>query len=160
MWSRPTSSPGGPDRGIRIKSATGRGGVIENMRFDNFVIESPTQEAIEITSLYHDKAEGRAAGAPGEPVSALTPVFRNLAFSSITIANANQVASIEGLPQMAIQQLRFTDVVATGAAGFVCDHAADVELRGVRIDAKSGKPFVLNDVHGMRIDGVPQQPSP
>jgi polygalacturonase len=146
--------------GIRIKSAMGRGGVIEDMRFDNFVIEGATQEAIEITSLYHDKGEGRAAGAPDEPASALTPVFRNLAFSSITIANANQVASIEGLPRMAIQQLRFTDVVATGAAGFVCDHAADVELRGVRIDAKSGKPFVFNDVHGMRIDGVPQQPSP
>ena len=146
--------------GIRIKSAMGRGGVIENMRFDNFVIEDATQEAIEITSLYHDKGEGRAAGMPGEPVSALTPVFRNLAFSSITIANANQVASIEGLPRMAIQQLRFTDVVANGAAGFVCDHAADVELRGVRIDAKSGKPLVLNDVHGMRIDGVPQQAAP
>ena len=29
----------GTDRGIRIKSTRGRGGVLENIRFDNWVIE-------------------------------------------------------------------------------------------------------------------------
>jgi polygalacturonase len=147
--------------GVRIKSMLGRGGVIENMRFDNFVIENPTIEAIEISALYQDKAQGQISeSAPGEPVSDRTPIFRNLAFSNMTIANANQVASIEGLAQMAIQRLRFTDVIATGAKGFVCEHAEDIEMRGVRIDAKSGKPLVLNDVHGLRIDGVPQPSVP
>jgi hypothetical protein len=147
--------------GVRIKSMLGRGGVIENMRFDNFVIEEPTMEAIEITAYYHDKTEDRdSKNATAQQISDRTPIFRNLAFSNMTIANANQVASIEGLAQMAIQRLRFTDVIATGAKGFVCEHAEDIEMRGVRIDAKSGKPLVLNDVHGLRIDGVPQPSVP
>ena len=151
----------GTDRGIRIKSMLGRGGVIENMRFDNFVIEDPTVVAIEITALYHDKTDSNGAvRSSNEEVSERTPVFRNLAFSNLTIVNAIQVATIEGLAKMPIRQLRFTDVVATGAAGFACDHAADVELQGVRIDVKSGKPFVFKDVRDLRVDGVPQPPSP
>jgi len=142
----------GTDRGIRIKSMLGRGGVIENMRFDNFVIEDATAAAIEVTALYQDKREA--------PSSDRTPVFRNLAFSNLTIVNAKQVATIEGLPQKDIEQIRFTDIVAGGGTGFVCAHAEDVELRGVRIEAKSGKPFVFTHVRGLKIDGVPQPAAP
>jgi polygalacturonase len=142
----------GTDRGIRIKSMIGRGGVIENMRFDNFVVEDAKVVAIEITALYHN--------VPDEPFSERTPVFRNLSFSNLTIVNAKQVASIEGLAQKPIERLRFTDVVASGSAGFLCSFASNVDLLGVQVDAKSGKPFVLNHVRDMKIDGVPQPPAP
>jgi polygalacturonase len=136
----------GTDRGIRIKSMRGRGGIIENMRFDNFVIEDAAVEAIEITGLYHDD--------PAEPFSARTPVFRNLAFSNITIVNAEQVASIEGLAEKPIGQLRFTDITATGKLGFLCSDAKDVTLRDVRVEATSGRPFVFTRVQDLRIDGA------
>jgi polygalacturonase len=56
----------GTDRGIRIKSTRGRGGLLENIRFDNWVIEDTPDPAIEITNYY--------TRAPEEPVSARTPV--------------------------------------------------------------------------------------
>jgi polygalacturonase len=132
--------------GIRIKSERGRGNTIENMRFDNFVIEGSTKDAIEITALYQNE--------PAEPFSDRTPVFRNLAFSNLTIVGAAQVASIHGLPEKALEQLRFTDVTATGAAGFVCDHSSDVELHQVRVGAESGSAFVFDLVDGLELDGV------
>jgi polygalacturonase len=146
----------GTDRGIRIKSQRGRGGVVENVRCDNFVIEDARSQAIEITTLYSEM--------PPEPLSERTPVFRNFAFSNITIVNARQVASIEGLPEKAIDGLRFTDIVASGRVGFLCDHATGVELRGVRVNASSGSAFVFETVQNLTLDdvtsGTPQKSSP
>jgi polygalacturonase len=133
-------------RGIRIKSERGRGNTIENLRFDNFVIDGATEEAIEITALYQDE--------PAEPFSERTPIFRNIAFSNVTIVDAAQVASIHGLPEKALGQLRFTDITATGRAGFICDHSADVELHGVRVDASSGSAFAFEHVQGLQLDRV------
>jgi len=142
----------GTDRGIRIKSMRGRGGVIENMRFDNFVIEDATVEAIEITGLYHD--------GPAEKVSERTPIFRNIALSNITIVNAAQVASIEGLAESALSQLRFSDIMATGKVGFLCRDADQVALRDVQVTATSGQPFVFTRVRDLKVDGIRQPASP
>ncbi len=132
--------------GIRIKSERGRGNTVENMRFDNFVIDHPTKEAIEVTAFYENE--------PPEPFSNRTPVFRNLAFSNLTIVGAAQVASIHGLPEKAFEELRFVDITATGDAGFVCDQANDVELHDVRVGAGSGSAFVFASVRGLELDGV------
>jgi polygalacturonase len=132
--------------GIRIKSMRGRGNVVENLRFDNFVIDGATVDAIEITTLYRS--------LPEEAFSDRTPVFRNFAFSNLTITHARQVASIQGLPEKAIEQLRFTDITATGGAGFLCDHSLDVELHNVRVDAASGSAFVFDRVEALELDGL------
>jgi hypothetical protein len=136
----------GTERGIRIKSMRGRGNTVENLRFDNFVIDEATEEAIEITTLYRDE--------PAEPFSERTPVFRNFSFSNLTIVHAAQVASIHGLPEKALEQLRFSDITASGTTGFICDHSSDVELHDVRVDTVSGKAFVFDKVLGLELTGV------
>jgi polygalacturonase len=143
----------GTDRGIRLKSNRGRGGVIENVRFENFVIEDATASAVEITALYSDD-HGRIT-ATGHP-----PLFRNLAFSGLTIVNARQVADIEGIPERAIENFRFSDVNATGSAGFTCRYAGEIELRDVRVEAASGPAFLFEHVRGLKIDGVAQPAVP
>jgi polygalacturonase len=135
--------------GIRIKSMRGRGNVVENLRFDNFVINSATVDAIEITTLYRDQ--------PQEAFSNRTPIFRNFAFSNLTIVNAKQVASIQGLPEKAVEQLRFSDITASGHTGFLCDHTLDIELHNVRVDTASGSAFVFDKVNGLELEGVGTQ---
>ena len=136
----------GTERGIRIKSMRGRGNTVENLRFDNFVIDDATEEAIEITTLYRDE--------PVEPLSERTPIFRNFAFSNLTIVHASQVASIHGLPEKSIEQLRFSDIMASGVTGFICDHSTEVELHDVRVDTASGNAFVFEKVTGLELDDV------
>ena len=138
----------GTDRGIRIKSMRGRGGIVENVNCDNFVIEDAPAEAIEITTYY---AGGKS---PQQPVSDATPVFRNFTFSHITIINAHQVASVEGLPEKPIEAIRFNDIRATGGAGFTCSEANDVELRSVRVDAAAGGAFTFEKTHDLVLDDV------
>ena len=142
--------------GIRIKSMRGRGNVVENLRFDNFAINAAEVNAVEITTLYNRQ--------PAEAFSDRTPIFRNFAFSNLTITNAKQVASIQGLPEKAVEQLRFTDIAAGGQKGFLCDHASDVELHNVRVDAESGSAFAFAQVQDLELAGVtsgsPQAGSP
>jgi len=132
--------------GVRIKSQRGRGGVVENVRCSNFVIEDASMEAIEITTLYSQM--------PPEPFSVRTPIFRNFAFSNMTIVNAHQVASIHGLPEKDVEGLRFSDITASGKVGFLCDHAAGIELHDVSVDASSKSAFVFDTVRGVVLDNV------
>jgi polygalacturonase len=142
----------GTDTGIRIKSMRGRGGVLENFRFDNWVIEDAQKQAFEITMRY--------ARTPDAPVSEKTPLFRNFSYSNITIINAHQITSLEGLPERSVEQLRFTDINATGDIGFIADHASDVELHHVRIAAKTGNALEFTSSSNVVLDDVNPRSAP
>lgn len=136
----------GTDTGIRIKSQRGRGGVLENFRFDNWVIEDAQKTAFEITMRYGRTTE--------EPVSPRTPLFRNFGFSNISVINARKIAAVEGLPERSVEQVRFVDVTANGRVGFIADHATGIELHHVDITAESGNPLSFDTSSGIVLDDV------
>jgi len=136
----------GTDRGIRIKSTRGRGGVLENIRFDNWVIEDSRYAAIQVTNYY--------TNAPQEPVSARTPVFRNIAISHVTISRCPVAVTVDGLPEMPVEGLRLADIVAGAKEGLRAHDALGLELHNVRIDAESGPPFLIRDSRQVDLDGV------
>jgi polygalacturonase len=136
----------GTDRGIRIKSTRGRGGVLENIRFDNWVIEDTPNPAIEVTNYY--------TRAPSEPVSVRTPIFRNIAISNVTINRCKTAVSIEGLPEMPVEGLRLSDIVANAKEGLRAFNTTGLELHNVRINPESGIPFLIRDSTQLDLDGV------
>lgn len=136
----------GTDRGIRIKSGRARGGVIENIRFDNWIIEDTPNPAIEVTNYY--------TRVPDEPVSERTPIFRNIVISGVTVNRCRTAVSIEGLPEMPIEGLRLSDVVANAREGLRAFNTTGLELRNVRINAENGIPFLLRDSANLDLDGV------
>ena len=136
----------GTDRGIRIKSTRGRGAVIENIRFDNWIIEDTPNPAIEVTNYY--------TRAPQEPVSERTPVFRNIAISNVTVNRCRTAVNIEGLPEMPVEGLRLSDVVAHAHEGLRAFNTKGLELHNVRIDAETGIPFLIRDSVALDLDGI------
>jgi len=136
----------GTDRGIRIKSTRGRGAVIENIRFDNWVIEDTPDPAIEVTNYY--------TRAPEEPVSERTPVFRNIAISHVTVNRCRTAVSIEGLPEMPVEGLRLSDVIANAHEGLRAFNTKGLELHNVRINVETGIPFLIRDSVGLDLDGI------
>jgi hypothetical protein len=136
----------GTDRGIRLKTQRGRGAVVENIRFDNWVIIDAPREAIHITSNY--------SRMPEEPKSERTPVFRNISISNVTVVNARQVVGIAGLSEQAIEQVRISDLKGTGRIGLVCDRADDLELHDVRIDATEGPAFAFTNSRRLLLDNL------
>jgi len=136
----------GTDRGIRLKTQRGRGAVIENVRFDNWVIIDAPKEAIHITSNY--------SRTDPAPKSETTPTFRNIAISNITVVNAEQVVGIAGLAEQAIEQVRISDLKGNGKTGLTCDTADDVELHDVRIDAQQGPAYRFTNSRRLLLDNV------
>ncbi|MGA2145395.1 MAG: glycoside hydrolase family 28 protein [Bryobacteraceae bacterium] len=136
----------GTDRGIRIKSGRGRGGTYENIRFSNWVIEDTPYPAIEVTNYY--------TRVPAEPVSERTPRFRNIAIEGVTVNRCRTAVSIEGLPEMPIEGLRLTDVVASAKEGLRAFNTVGLELHSVRIDAETGVPFLIRDSKQLDLDGI------
>jgi hypothetical protein len=132
----------GTDRAVRIKSTRGRGGIVENIRFNNFVVEN-VKEPIYITSFY--------TYTDLEPVSERTPIFRDIVISNFTIKNCPYTAKIFGLPEMPVQRLRVTDVTASTEEGFICNGVEGLELHNVEVNAGKGAPFRLSNCKNVEL---------
>jgi hypothetical protein len=142
----------GTEIGIRIKSGRSRGGVVENLRFDNWIIDHPLKDGILVTNYY--------VRIPEEPVSERTPVFRDISISNVTVSGAPVVAEIQGLPEMPIAGLRLTDVTGSGKRGVQAFNTRGLELHGVRIDAQEGPPFLIRDSSDLELDRVDAAQAP
>ncbi len=138
------------ENGIRIKSRRGRGGVVEDLRFDNWTMEH-VGVGIVVTSYY---VMGGETGTKEEPVSERTPVFRNIGISNVTITGAKKVADIDGLPEMPITALRLTDVVGSGSIGLTARYTDALELRNVQVNADRGPAFAIEHAANLELDGL------
>ncbi len=141
----------GTQMGVRLKSRRGRGGGIENVRFDHWVMDDVGQ-AINVTSYYLMEGEVRR-DAP-EPVSRTTPVFRDIAISEMSIRRARVAVDIQGLPEMPVEGLRLSGITAHAKTGLKAADTSGLELRDVRIEAESGPAFQIRDARELTLDNV------
>lgn len=137
----------GTDRGIRIKSARGRGGVVEDIRVDNIVMKNIKEEAI-ILDLFYDKENA------AEPVSERTPIFRNIHISNVTGGNVNKAGFVRGISEMPIQNISFSDINMDAKEGFTVNTASDIEFHDVKVDASMGSSFKISNSKNLILDNV------
>ncbi|MGH7993871.1 MAG: glycoside hydrolase family 28 protein [Limisphaerales bacterium] len=140
----------GTQIGVRIKSRRGRGGVVEDVRFDNWTMEN-VGIGINVTSYYLMEGETKTSE---EPVSARTPVFRNIAISHMTLNHARTAIDVEGLPEMPIFGLRISDIIASAKIGMRGSFTDALELRDVQVNADTGPAFLVTDSRESELDGV------
>ncbi len=119
----------GTDRGIRIKTTRGRGGVVEDIRVSNIVMKNIGQQAIVLDMEY--------AKAPEEPVSERTPRFRNIRLSNIT-AYTKEAMYVNGLKEMPVSEISLNDVVFEAERGITLKNAADISFSNVRVNTQTG----------------------
>ena len=135
----------GTDRGIRIKTARGRGGIVEDIRVDNIIMKNIRDQAVVMDMEY--------AKVNVEPVSSRTPQFRNIRFSNIT-AFTKQALFINGLAEMPVSQISFTDVVFEAETGVVIKNASDVIFNQVRVNVKKGAALSATQVQRIDINNL------
>jgi polygalacturonase len=145
------------ENGARIKSERGRGGVVEDVRFDNWTMEN-VGHAIVVTSYYTMEGEKRTGE---QPVAKTTPVFRNIAMSHMTIDGAKTLIDIEGLPEMPIRTLHISDVIGTGDVGMNATYTDGLELHDVQLNPASGPAFTVTHSNNLELDDVSaRKPAP
>ncbi|WP_321285602.1 glycoside hydrolase family 28 protein [uncultured Sunxiuqinia sp.] len=135
----------GTDRGIRIKSTRGRGGVVEDIRVSNIIMKGIRKEAIKLNMFYSKTA--------AEPVSERTPSFRNIHFSNIT-GEAHQAGFLLGLDELKIKNITFNDIQLKGEKGFSIEDAENIEFHNVKVDTQDGPSVMATDSKNLIIDNV------
>lgn len=134
----------GTDRGIRLKTVRGRGGVVEDIRVDNIIMKNIGEQAIVLDMEY-------ATSAP-ELVSERTPQFRNIRLSNIT-AYTNEAMYINGLDEMPVSEISLHDVVFEAERGITIKNANDIQLHNVRVNTKQGSALKVYNTQRLLISG-------
>jgi polygalacturonase len=103
----------GTDRGIRIKSRRGRGGVVEDIRVNNMIMKKVITP-FALNEYYHCGPGGKEPAVWDKrphPVDHTTPVLRRIHFSNITAREVSATAGfLYGLPEMPITDVSFANV--------------------------------------------------
>ncbi|AEH38999.1 glycoside hydrolase family 28 protein [Halopiger xanaduensis] len=155
------------DRGVRIKTQRDRGGVVEDLRFDNIVmrrIASP----FTINGYYFTPLDSEP-----EPVDEGTPMVRNVTFSNITARNVETAGFFAGLPEQYFEGIEFDNVridatrpldatdldpaMASGyeqTHGLFCKSIADISFNDVRIRTADGPAMRFVDTESVTVDGL------
>jgi polygalacturonase len=138
--------------GIHLKSRRGRGGVVENIRFDNWTMENVGQ-AITISDAGY-QMEGEAPDPGAGSVTVRTPSFRNIAISHVTINGAQGLIDVSGISEMPTMGVRISDVVGTGRRGLTGAYTNDLELHNVQLNVESGPAFQMTHSTNLEFDDV------
>ena len=121
----------GTDVGLRFKSARGRGGVVKDIWCDHIYMKDIVTYGV-IFNLYYMGVAATDMSKDGDsdiqPVDETTPEFRDFYFSDITCAGAEQAVFINGLPEMPVRNVAFSNSNFTADKGVETHYYENVTL--------------------------------
>jgi len=154
------------DCGIRIKSDRGRGGLVENLVYQNLRMTdvgfpiliygaylATDRQYRDLTRL----TPAIAGSYPAEPVAPKTPIFRHLTFRNITATAqpGHRAGLIWGLPEVPVSDLVLQDVTITADLPFGLFNVDGVKLINTTIKTPEGvSPFAEQNARIERSSGA------
>jgi polygalacturonase len=146
-------------RGLRIKAARGRGGIVEHIRASNIVMRG-IGTAFTLSMFYQDwkgslTLDGfyKGSGIKIEDVSEETPIFRNIHFSNISVSDADVVAEIRGLPEMPVQDINFANIEVTSSdEGMMVYQVRGILLDNVVVNSRYSPALIAREIEDVEIE--------
>ena len=143
----------GTDRGIRLKSRRGRGGVVENIRVSNLIMEGVLCPFT--MNLYYfcngGVGDTTVSDKHARPVDAGTPAFRGIHFSHISAVDVKIAAGFfYGLAEMPLEDISLSDISIALSAG--AEPAYPEMAEEIPRLAQAG--FFVRNARNMRFDHV------
>jgi polygalacturonase len=127
----------GTDRGIRIKTMRGRGGLVEDIRVSNISMFNIVEEGILITLRYQTTNP--------EPLSERTPAVNNIQLSGINIRGAKRPVAIFGLEERDVSEVSFDNICSFSDKGVILENSSGIFFHNVRMEIKQGSPLEAKD---------------
>jgi polygalacturonase len=127
----------GTDRGLRIKSMRGRGGIIENVFYENVRHQDIRLMVVELTTFY--------ASSTLKPKTETPPTIRNIHVKNVSARGAKQAIDIVGLPELPIRDVSFEAVDIVAEQGLNCVDCENVSFKNTKLTSPSGAAFKVQD---------------
>ncbi len=125
----------GTDRGIRIKTARGRGDAIENI-------------ILIIMPRYNPRY-------PAFPLTRMTPRIRNINFKNITCVDAEKNAIwIQGLPEMPIESITMEGINVKSEQRILMIDAAAILIKDIDVETKDDVIFNFDNCSNIIIENM------
>lgn len=143
----------GTDVGLRFKSTRGRGGVVENIYISDIdMINIPT-ETIRFNLFYggnspvleeDQSAEDEARDEQPQPVTELTPSFKNITIKNIRAIASKKAAFFMGLPEMNLKNVSLENAVFQTKEGITAIDADGLTLTNVKVISQDAALTLYN----------------
>lgn len=151
----------GTDVGLRFKSTRGRGGVVENIFIsDIFMTDIPSQ-AISFDLYYGGKSIAETLAEGGNtvstklvPVNEETPQFKNISIKNITIKGAQQAVFLQGLPEMNLENIEISNIIAKAEKGFSIIDANGIKISNAQLDIKAKNAFEIYNTKNLSLKNM------
>jgi polygalacturonase len=166
----------GTDRGIRIKSRRGRGGIVEDIRVSNLIMDGVLCP-FTMNLYYHIGERGNAHISDKSPrsVNDGTPRLRRIHFSHITAREVKHAAGfLYGLAEMPLEDISLSDISISisdeaesgypemaddipsmSQAGFFIRNARRIRLEHVEVTGQRGPAYNIDDSTEIEIIPAP-----
>ncbi|MFB6344009.1 glycoside hydrolase family 28 protein [Saccharicrinis sp. FJH62] len=151
----------GTDVGLRFKSNRGRGGVVENIYISDIKMADIPTNAISFNLYYGGKSVsemledgGPQTAAETYPVTEETPQFKNIFMKDITVKGAQQAVYVQGLPEMNVENVSFTDMILEAEKGILLIDSKDISFDNVDLYTPAKNAVEIYNCKNVNADGL------
>lgn len=137
----------GTKRGIRIKSARGRGGVVEKVTVENVTMHNIESEAIVFDMGYASKNSVI-------PTTDTAPTFRDITLRNIQCTYANTALEITGLPESPLREVVFEKINIKARNGIEASYLQNARFDDILIEAKDHPAILFEQSKSILFEGV------
>jgi len=118
---------------VRFKSQPSRGGVVEDITYENYTLNG-ARTAFDFNMAWR-------MVAPIAPPAKVLPVVRNVKIINLH-GTVDSAGGISGLPDSPILGVKFENCHLTAQRGLVLSNTRDVDTAGLKIEVQTGEPIV------------------
>ncbi len=149
----------GTDVGLRFKSVRGKGGLIEKIYIENIQMRAIAREAV-LFDMYYEQgnpeqlATEKSDSKKIEPITKLTPCFRNFSIKNIVCTGASRAVLINGLPEMPVKDISFENVSISAQKGILCIDVDSITFKNSAILPEKGTIVTLKHSQNMNFSSI------
>lgn len=135
-----------------VKTCRGRGGVIEDILFENVTLLNTDTEhsdckwfrgGIYVDSYYSNDE----ISTERQPVTEETPLIKNVTFKNAKVDTCGgNAVYISGLPEMHCENITLENITAAGKFGMKAYFTDNLKMKNVDVTAREGEDYVFENV--------------
>jgi polygalacturonase len=133
----------GTAKGLRFKTARGRGGLVSNIYVKDIYMKNIIQEAILFDMYYFTKPPRAGEAAPVFAVNETTPRFQDFYISDVRCEGAEKGIFVRGLPEMSIKNINFQNIDLKAKTAVEIIEADGIHLKNIQLNASHTNPVVF-----------------